>query len=96
MLSFWNLLVAPGFQHTRHVGFSEDIVVSFRTAYFEQGNLVLDSRAIACHYLRRWRLGDAGGFHVFFVSCFFCVCCLGGLNINKNNNVCVFLGRAGL
>ncbi|CAJ1402793.1 unnamed protein product [Effrenium voratum] len=35
-----------------------DIVVSFRTAYFEQGNLVLDSRAIACHYLRRWFFFD--------------------------------------
>lgn len=35
-----------------------DILVSFRTGHFEKGVLVLDSRKIAKHYLKRWFLFD--------------------------------------
>eukprot|EP00435_Cladocopium_sp_Y103_P037179 s292_g9.t2 len=35
-----------------------DILVSFRTGHFEKGVLVMDSRKIAKHYLKRWFLFD--------------------------------------
>ena len=37
---------------------AKDILVSFRTGHFEKGVLVLDSRKIAKHYLKRWFLFD--------------------------------------